>query len=44
MTRDEFGLEDFLNQLEGEIIAIIPNVTPIPATNVNFVLIIEKVE
>jgi hypothetical protein len=43
MTRDEFRLEDFLNQLEGEIIAIIPNVTPIPATMVNFVLIVEKV-
>jgi hypothetical protein len=43
MTRDEFRLEDFLNQLEGEIVAIIPNVTPFPATFVNFVLIIEKV-
>jgi len=42
MTRDQHKLEDFLNQLEGEVIAIIPNVTPGPSTTVNFVLIVEK--
>lgn len=42
MTTDQHKLEDFLNSLEGEVIAIVPNVTPVPATFVNFVLIIEK--
>jgi len=42
MTADQSRLEQFLNSLEGEIVAIIPNVTPIPATFVNFVLIVEK--
>ena len=42
MTRDEKKLELFLNSLEGEVVAIIPNVTPFPATFVNFLLIIEK--
>ena len=43
MTRDQHRLEQFLNGLEGEIIAIIPNVTPFPANYVNFVLVVEKV-
>ena len=43
MTSDQIKLEQFLNSLEGEIVAIIPNVTPFPATYVNFVLIVEKV-
>ena len=43
MTRDEARLEQFLNSLEGEIVAIIPNVTPLPATFVDFLLIVEKV-
>ena len=42
MTRDEVRLEEFLNRLEGEVVAIIPNVTPVPATFVDFVLIVEK--
>ncbi len=42
MTPDHHKLEDFLNSLEGEVISIIPNVTPVPATFVNFLLIIEK--
>lgn len=42
MTADQHKLEDFLNGLEGEVIAIVPNVTPAPATFVNFLLIIEK--
>jgi hypothetical protein len=33
---------EFLNSLEGEIVAIIPNVTPVPATFVDFLLIVEK--
>jgi len=43
MTRDHSKLEQFLNSLEGEIVAIIPNVTPLPATYVDFLLIVEKV-
>jgi hypothetical protein len=43
MTRDQSRLEQFLNSLAGEVVAIIPNVTPFPATFVNFVLIVEKV-
>jgi hypothetical protein len=43
MTRDQTRLEQFLNSLEGEIVAIIPNVTPFPATYVDFLLIVEKV-
>jgi hypothetical protein len=42
MTRDQSRLEQFLNGLRGEIVAIIPNVTPFPATYVDFVLIVEK--
>ena len=43
MTRDEHRLEQFLNSLEGEVVSIIPNVTPVPATYVDFLLIVEKV-
>jgi hypothetical protein len=43
MTRDQGRLEQFLNNLEGDVVAIIPNVTPVPATYVNFVLVVEKV-
>ena len=43
MTKDQIKLEQFLNNLEGEVVAIIPNVTPFPATFVNFLLIVEKV-
>jgi hypothetical protein len=42
MTRDQHKLEDFLNSLEGDVVAIIPNVTPVPATYVDFVLIVER--
>ena len=42
MTADQDKLELFLNSLEGEVVAIIPNVTPFPATFVNFVLIVER--
>ena len=43
MTRDQHKLEDFLSNLEGELVAIIPNVTPLPATYVNFVLVVERI-
>ena len=43
MTADQTKLEQFLNSLEGEVVAIIPNVTPVPATFVDFLLIVEKV-
>jgi hypothetical protein len=44
MTTDQHRLEQFLNDLEGEVVAIIPNVTPGPllVPRVNFVLIVEK--
>lgn len=44
MTREQDKLVQFLNSLEGEVVAIIPNVTMgffwIP--RVNFLLIVEK--
>ena len=44
MTADQSRLEHFLNGLEGEIVAIIPNVTSLfPASSVDFLLIVEKV-
>ena len=46
MTADQSKLEQFLNSLEGEIIAIIPNVTITPftwASRVDFLLIVEKI-
>ena len=42
MTEDQDKLELFLNSLEGEVVAIIPNVTPFPANYVNFVLVVVK--
>jgi len=42
MTTGQQRLEQFLNSLDGEVVAIIPNVTPFPATIVNFLLIVEK--
>jgi hypothetical protein len=45
MTTDQMKLEQFLNSLEGEIVAIIPNVTVwfMWAHRVDFLLIVEKV-
>ena len=46
MTKDPGKLEQFLNNLEGEVIAIIPNVDTVflyYGAKVNFLLIIEKV-
>ena len=44
MTKDQDKLEQFLNNLEGEVVSIIPNVTPGPLfiPMVNFLLITEK--
>lgn len=46
MTADQNKLEQFLNSLKGEIIAIIPNVTTGLGTGaeVDFLLIVEKTE
>jgi len=46
MTADQNKLEQFLNSLRGEIVAIIPNVTSsfASAAGVDFLLIVEKVE
>jgi hypothetical protein len=45
MTTDQRELEQFLNSLEGEIVAIIPNVTVwfFWAHRVDFLLVVEKV-
>jgi hypothetical protein len=45
MTADQSLLEKFLNSLQGEIVAIIPNVTLgfFWAHRVDFLLIVEKV-
>lgn len=44
MTSDQGKLEQFLNSLEGEVVAIIPNVTiqVLWAPQVDFILIVEK--
>jgi len=44
MTADQSKLEQFLNNLEGEIIAIIPNVNVwlLWIHRVDFVLVVEK--
>jgi hypothetical protein len=45
MTRDQVKLEQFLNNLDGEVIAIIPNITVqvFWIHKVDFLLIVEKV-
>ena len=48
MSEDQSKLEQFLNNLEGELVTIIPNVKPTfqgmgATAKVDFVLIIEKV-
>ena len=45
MDRDQCNLEQFLNMMEGEVIAIVPNVTYIPillASKVDFLYIVER--
>jgi len=45
MTSDQSRLEQFLNNLDGEVVAIIPNITIqiLWVQKVNFLLIVEKV-
>lgn len=45
MTQDQADLERFLNDLEGDVVAIIPNVTlhVLWAQRVDFVLVVERV-
>lgn len=45
MTKDQDRLEEFLNNLRGEVVSIIPNVAPVPLLGfprVDFLLIVEK--
>jgi hypothetical protein len=49
MTKDQRKLEQFLNSLDGEVVAIIPSVNPKftvrgAGATVNFLLIVEKGE
>jgi len=49
MAKDQRALEQFLNTLEGEVVAIIPSVIPKftvrgAGATVNFLLIVEKGE
>ena len=48
MSQDQLMLEDFLNNLEGEVISIIPNVRPHftmggMGARVSFLYVVEKV-
>ena len=46
MTQDQGRLEEFLNSLKGEVVAIIPTVGPVPFSlhaRVDFLLIVEKI-
>jgi hypothetical protein len=45
MTRDQSKLEQFLNGLDGEVVAIVPNVTlhVLWAQKVDFLFIVEKI-
>ena len=47
MSKDQMKLEQFLNNLQGEVVAIIPSITPKftaggMGAKVNFILIVEK--
>jgi hypothetical protein len=45
MTADQAKLEQFLNSLEGEVVAIIPNITSgLTSPHVDFLLVVEKVK
>ncbi len=46
MSENQRELEQFLNSLEGEVVAIIPNVTMrfFWIHGVNFVLVVEKIQ
>jgi hypothetical protein len=45
MTADQAKLEQFLNSLEGDVVAIMPNITlGLTGPHVDFLLIVEKVK
>lgn len=49
MTKDQSRLEQFLNNLDGEVVSIIPSVDPKftaggMGAKVNFLLIVEKIK
>ena len=49
MNEDQTKLEDFLNNLKGEVVSIIPNVTPTMmilggSAKVDFLFVVEKVK
>ncbi len=49
MKEDQAKLELFLNKLEGEVVSIIPNVTPTllilgGSAKIDFLLIVEKIK
>ena len=49
MEKDQSKLEDFLNNLDGEIVSIIPNVRPTfqgmgATAKIDFLFIIEKIK
>jgi hypothetical protein len=49
MDEAQVKLEDFLNNLQGEVIALVPNVKPVfmgmgATAKVNFLLIVEKIK
>lgn len=44
MTKEQSKLEQFLNGLGGEVVAIIPNVAVgVTAAHIDFLLVVEKV-
>ena len=44
MASDQGKLEQFLNSLEGDVVAIVPNVTlGLTAPHVDFLLVVEKI-
>ena len=45
MTEDQTKLEDFLNDLKGDVVSIVPNVTPgiFGFPRVDFLLIVERI-
>ncbi len=40
---DEDKLEQFLNDLKGEVLAIVPNIVPLPGAHIDRLLIVEQV-
>lgn len=42
MSEDKKKLEDYLNNLKGDVISILPNVTWFPKTQVDFIYVVEK--